>query len=153
MRSRSGSIIPPMLVSTVSAALSGQSLEAMSTLGVRPQGLSALGLCRFCGMDLVAGVEHDDPECQRWAFIEADAEYKRREGTAQDARDNYASARNRCSSRTIARLKATLDKAEAALEARTAELSEKFRKGGACVHGRPACEDCIAHDTLLHMSS
>lgn len=22
-----------------------------------------------------------------------------------------------------------------------------------CIHGRPACEDCIAYDTILHMST
>jgi hypothetical protein len=26
-------------------------------------------------------------------------------------------------------------------------------KATGCIHGRPACDDCIAHDTMLHMST
>jgi hypothetical protein len=31
--------------------------------------------------------------------------------------------------------------------------TEQKRRKTKCIHGSPACDDCIAHDTMLHMST
>lgn len=109
----------------------------MSSGGVQPQAMIALGFCPTCGAELAAGEAHT-LDCPELTFLLEDAELQTLLAREQDAEEDLATAtRRRAAARTFAILRSKRDRIQAERIEREETLRAQFQK-----RTRKTCDRC-----------